>query len=92
MAVANADDNTSIYTDAPWANATSENPTGGYRFTSNGWENTVHWRVGREEAKVKFVDRIHPVVWMIGVVLAASGLAVLASDEESVKSLWSRKS
>jgi hypothetical protein len=88
--MANADESAKSPSDSPWASASAENPSGGYRFTANGWENTVHWRLKSDEAKVKFIDHVHPVIWMLVVVLAASGLAVLASDEESVKSLWSK--
>lgn len=90
VAMANADEHVSVVADSPWTNASSENPSGGYRYTANGWENTVHWRIGGEEAKVKFIDNIHPAVWMLVVVLAASGLAILASDEDSVQRLWSK--
>jgi len=87
VAIANAGDNTGA---PPWMKATSENPTGSYRYTVNGWEDTVNWRIEGEESKVKFIDHVHPVVWMFVVVLSASGLAVLASDEESVRRLWSK--
>ncbi|QEG20183.1 hypothetical protein [Mariniblastus fucicola] len=72
----------------PWTKATAENPTGSYRFTVNGWEDTVHWRIDGEETKVEFIDNIHPLIMMLLVVLVAFGLAILASDEESIKSLW----
>jgi len=75
----------------PWTQATAENPTGSYRFTTNGWEDTASWRIGGEESKVQFIDHVHPFVWMLFVVFAALGLAILFSDEESVKSLWARK-
>lgn len=75
----------------PWTQATLDNPTGSYRFTNNGWEDSAFWRIGGEESKVQFIDHIHPFVWMLFVVLAALGLAILFSDEESVKSLWARK-
>jgi len=71
----------------PWTQATVDNPTGSYRFTVNGWEDTAHWRINGEESKVKFIDQIHPVVWMLFVVSLASGMAVLASNEENVKRL-----
>ncbi len=73
---------------APWTQATAENPTGSFRFTKNGWENTTRWRINGEEAKVKFIDNIHPLIWTLIVVLVAFGLAILASDEESVRRLW----
>lgn len=75
----------------PWTQATVDNPTGSYRFTTNGWEETALWRIGGEESKVKFIDHVHPLAWMLFVVLAALGLAILVSDEESVKSLWPKK-
>ena len=71
----------------PWTQATADNPTGSYRFTVNGWEESALWRINGEEAKVKFIDKIHPVVWMLFVVSLATGMAVLASDEENVKRL-----
>lgn len=75
----------------PWTQATADNPAGSYRFTSNGWQETASWRISGEETKVKFVDQVHPLIWMLLVVLVALGLAILASDEESVRSLWSPK-
>ena len=75
----------------PWTQATAEDPTGSYRYTANGWVDTASWRIGGEETKIKFVDQVHPLTWMLLVVLLALGLAILASDEESVKSLWSPK-
>jgi len=75
----------------PWTMATAENPTGSYRFTVNGWEETASWRINGEESKVKFIDQVHPLTWMLFVILAALGLAILSSDEESVKSLWPMK-
>lgn len=75
----------------PWTQATADNPTGSYRFTTNGWEDTALWRIGGEESKVQFIDHVHPFVWMLFVVLTALGLAIMFSDEESVKSLWGRK-
>jgi len=90
VAIANADENADIKVAPPWTKATSENPTGSYRYTVNGWEDTALWRIEGEESKVQFIDHIHPVVWMLVVVLSASGLAVLASDEESVRRLWSK--
>lgn len=78
-------------TQPPWTQATADNPTGSYRFTTNGWEESASWRIGGEEGKVKFIDQVHPLTWMLLVVLLALGLAILASDEETVKSLWSPK-
>lgn len=86
------DENTNTRIAAPpWTKATAENPTGSYRFTVNGWEESASWRINGEEAKVKFIDQVHPLAWMLFVVLSALGLAILASDEESVKSLWPMK-
>ena len=81
----------SRFAPAPWTQATTANPTGSYRFTTNGWEDTTHWRLQGEEAKVKFVDKIHPLVFALIVVLVAFGLAVLASDEKNVERLWPGK-
>jgi hypothetical protein len=74
----------------PWMQATAENPTGSYRFTVNGWEDTARWRIKGDEAKVKFIDQIHPLVLMLMVVLVAVGLAIVASDEQSVRQLFGR--
>jgi len=71
----------------PWTQATASNPTGSYRFTVNGWEDSSSWRLRGDEAKVKFIDNIHPLVWMLFVVLVALGLAILVSDEDSLKRL-----
>jgi hypothetical protein len=75
---------------APWTQVTATNPTGSFRFTKNGWEDTTHWRIGGDEAKVEFIDNIHPLTWTLIVILAAIGLAIFASDEKSVRRLWSR--
>ncbi len=75
---------------APWTEATAENPTGSYRFTANGWEDSTNWRINGEETKVKFVDHIHPLIWSLIVILVAFGLAILVSDDKSVERLWSK--
>jgi hypothetical protein len=77
-------------TTAPWTQVTATDPTGSFRFTKNGWEDTTHWRIGGEESKVEFIDNIHPLTWTLIVILAAIGLAILASDEKSVRRLWSK--
>ena len=74
----------------PWTQATKKNPSGSFRYTVNGWEDAALWRIDGEEAKVQFIDKIHPLVWMLIVVLSASGLAVMASDEKHVRRLWSK--
>jgi len=71
----------------PWTRATVENPTGSYRFTTNGWEETANWRINGEESRVKFIDHVHPLTWMLFVILLACGLAILVSDEEHVRRL-----
>lgn len=71
----------------PWTQATADNPTGSYRFTVNGWEETTHWRINGDESKAKFIDQIHPLVWTLFVVLLAFGMAVLVSDEKNVQRL-----
>ncbi len=85
-----ADNPSSAVVTPPWMQSIAENPAGSYRQTVNGWVDTSHWRVDRDEGKVRFIKNIHPVIWMLIVVLMASGLAVLASDEESVMELWKR--
>ena len=74
----------------PWTGANEGNPAGSFRYTINGWEDAALWRIEGEEAKVKFIDNIHPLVWMLLVVLLACGLAVMASDEKHVQRLWSK--
>ena len=75
---------------APWVQATADNPTGSYRFTTNGWEDSSNWRINGEETKVKFIDNIHPLIWTLIVVLVAFGLAILVSDDKNVERLWSK--
>ena len=75
---------------SPWAVTEPTNPTAAYRFTNNGWEDSTTWRIDGEEAKTKFIDRIHPLVWSILVVLLVYGLAILVSDEKQVRRLWPR--
>ena len=73
---------------APWTTSLSENRAGSYRYTVNGWEDTSHWRQIGEEAEVRWIDSVHPMVLMLLIVFLASGLAVMASDDESVAQFW----
>lgn len=88
VSVVCADDTLGNIAPPPWTTSSAENPAGSYRQTSEGWVDTSHWRIRGDEGKVRFIDHIHPVVWMLLVVALSSGLAVLASDEESVSQIW----
>lgn len=73
---------------APWTMTESSNPTAAYRFTNNGWEDSTSWRINGEEAKAKFIDQIHPLVWSVLIILVVYALAILVSDEEQLRRLW----
>lgn len=83
-----ADDPSAASASMPWTSSYAENPAGSYRHTVDGWVDTSHWRIRGDEGKVRFIDHIHPVVWMLLVVFLASGLAILASDDESFSQIW----
>lgn len=74
----------------PWIQSAEAGPIATWRHTAEGWQDSAVWRADGEEVRVRFVDRIHPVTWTIGVVLLAIGAAVLVSDEWNVRRLWAR--
>jgi hypothetical protein len=76
---------------APWIQPADAGPEVTWRHTSDGWQNSTDWRVEKDEARVRFIDRIHPVTWTVIVLLLAIGAAVLVSDDWNVKRLWSKK-
>lgn len=76
---------------SPWTVTDSANPTATFRFTSQGWQDSTAWRSDGEEAKITFIDQIHPLVWSLLIILVVYGLAILTSDEKQLRRFWSHR-
>ncbi len=61
---------------APWLSSSAE-PTSAWRHTASGWQDSSDWRVGENEARIKFIDRIHPTIVAGLVLLLCLGVGVL---------------
>lgn len=77
---------------APWTLATAENPTGSYRYTSEGWQDSTQWQIqlAKSAQTQSLAKRIHPLYVAALVLLLALGSATLVSNEKEVSRVWSR--